>query len=371
MAAPAARHLERAVSPIDVILWVAVVILALAAGWLSLPRPPALDWERLFKLSMVTLLRGPIEGAGGSAEAWLAAGRALVYYNPAARDAVAKLTDPGACEVAVPALPGERALLEALRAAQTPAERVALAFGKEADAALYDDPAELGAGWDLAALLGQGATWDALAGMTAPLREALRRRNDRRRWVIVADPTREEPLDALRDALAEVLGPDRVVVLRESQTEALARALDAQVPELADRLVIVAVGEGAMLALRDLRQEAGQRDRVLAVVTLSAALGDAAWLAEQFTHVGMDTELNRRTPYFYLSFIEPGCEVLGEPGRPAAHSRVPSPPVPETGRASILAIDLGVLPGSVAATRQDILGRALLVVVSVYLALAG
>lgn len=354
-------------SPFDAALWAAVVVLALAAGWLTLPRPPLLDWERLFKLAIVTFARGEVERAGGAAEAWLSAGRGMAWYHPAGRDATMKLLDPAGYSVAVPALPGERALMEELAATSDPADRLRRMFSGGADALLYEDPAELGPAWDLAVMLGQGADWDALAALSDPWREAIRRRNDRRRWVIVADPEREDALEGLRAGLAAALGDEQVALVREADAEALARRIDALIPEIADRLVLVAVGRGAELALRVLRKEQGQRDRVLAVVTLSAAL-DQPWLEAEFTHLGFDTELNRQTPYFYLAFVDPSCEELGEAGRPARFARVPSPPVPASGRVAIEAIDLGLLPGPLAAARQDALAAALLVTVSVRLA---
>lgn len=354
----------------DVLLWLIAIALALGAGWLTIPRAPTLDWERLFKLALLTRLRGQIEATGEGAERWLSEGRKRVWYHPAGRDAAQKVMDPQRYTIPVPALAGERALMDQLRTHTTAAARLAAMYGSGADEPLYEDPAELGEAWSLSALLGQGADWDALAALSAPLIEALRRRNDRRRWVVVADEGAAPR--ALVGELEALLGPDRARFVGATDPEELARGLDACVPELADRLVIVAVGEAVPRTLEVLRAELGLRDRLVAFVALSAALGPSAdWMATQFTHEGMDTELNRRTAYLSLAFVAPDVDPPGEPGLPAVDARILAPPTPESGRVVIEAIDLGLLPGSLETYPPELLAAGLLVTVSGWLALAG
>ena len=105
-------------SGLDLGLWITSAGLALYAGWLTLPSAVALDWERLFKITLITQLRGEVQASGGDDAAWLAAGRQRVYFNPAARALAARLEDPASSPIVTPALPNERALVEEL--IQTP-----------------------------------------------------------------------------------------------------------------------------------------------------------------------------------------------------------------------------------------------------------
>ena len=331
---------------LDLALWIAVVVLALVAGWLTLPRAVALDWERLFKLALVTGLRGPIEADQGGVEAWLAAGRARVWYHPASRGLVAKLREPSLADVPVPALPGERALVERLAALEAPAERLRAVFEPGPDEVLYEDPEAMGEGWDLAAILGPGAGWEQVATWDESVGEVLRRRAEHHTWAVHGDP-------ALAAALAEVLG-DRV---REvGSTEELLPL----VPRMADRLVLV--GRGWQELLPELAGSEELRNQVSAVVLLDLE-ADPAWLGEHFDNVRFDTDLNRATPYFHLAFVD---EL--DVDRLEA-SLLPVPAVPDTLRVVLEPIDLGVLPGPAADYPPDLLARSLLIVVSARLAL--
>lgn len=349
--------------PLDAALWLIAIALALAAVWWTLPRPIALDWERLFKLTLVTLVRGEVERGGGDADAWLASGRARVWYHPAGRDAVARLTLPQPPLPQVPARPGEHALVDSLRACADPASRLAALVSGPQDEVLYEDPAAWGPGWDLAAALGQGADWEAVAGWAEPLRAALGRRNERVTWAVLGG----EP--ALAGAL--VAAGVRAEALDATTPEAVQQALHALTPEPSDRLVLVLVGAGGRLGLDALAADPALRDRVRAVVAAGADLcgGDRAGLERAFQHAELDTELARRVPYLELAFVDPGVEPLGEVGLPLERTVFPRPPPTATGRDTLEVLELGLLPGPRGALGPERLARALLVVVTVRLAL--
>lgn len=334
----------------DIALWVLAAALALYAGWLTLPRPVELDWERFFKLAMVTVIRGPLEEKEASAEEWMEAGRNQVWFHPAARQLEAKVADPAGYEPPFPARAGERALLEVL--AQLPAaERLQATFALGADEGLYDDPANLGEDWQLAPILGPDVDWDAVAGWSEKVTDGLVRRHEVARWVLMgADP--------LIEPLRQALGDEAVLVVAEDAVEVLDDALS----QLSDRAVFVAHGERVDHLVRLLHARPDLRDKALAIVALQARF-DPSWMEEHFDHVSMDTELSRATPYFHLWF---GEDLAGLPA-----SRWPSPEVPATGRISVAPIDLGLLPGGLDAADPVVLGRALLLTVTARVALSG
>ena len=334
----------------DIALWVLVAALALYAGWLTVPRPVELDWERFFKLAMVTVIRGPLEEEEASAEQWMETSRQLVWYHPAARQLDAKVADPAGYEPPFPALAGERALLEVL-AGLPLVERLHATFALGADDVLYDDPANLGEDWQLSPILGPDADWDSVASWSEKVIDGLRRRHEVARWVLMgADP--------LVQPLRLALGDEAVLVVGEDAAE----VLDEQLAQLSDRAVFVAHGERVDHLVRLLHARPDLRDKALAIVALQATF-DAAWMAENFDHVSMDTELSRATPYFHLWF---GEDLRGLPA-----SRWPDPEVPATGRVSVAPIDLGLLPGHLDATDPVVLGRALLLTVTARVALSG
>ncbi|MCB9792537.1 MAG: hypothetical protein H6741_07385 [Alphaproteobacteria bacterium] len=360
-------------SPVDLTLWALVVILGLGAAWLSRPRPPHMDWERLLKLGVLTQLRGEVEARDGDAEEWLRLGRLAVWYHPAARDLVVKLEDPAAHELPVPALPGERALLEALRAAPDLPQRVDRVFGDSAggDEALYDDPALLGPEWDLQALLGPGAGWEDVAQWSESLQKVLARRSEHLTWVLVSESPEREELQALAAGLGEAVGADSVRLLPLGEPAALIEALTELLPTLSDRVVLLGEGEGAAALARALAEAPGLRDRVRAVFAIGGRLGGetADFLAERFTHEGMDTEISRAVPWFHLGFLDPAASPPGVEGLPLKDTAWPAPPEPDSGRAAIEVIDLGVFPLGLPDARPRLLGRALALLTLVRLAL--
>ena len=70
---------------------IAVLALALGAAWLSIRKPSPLDWERLWKSVLATIIRGEVERAGGDQAVWWSRLRG-VPFHPVGRDAGAKLT---------------------------------------------------------------------------------------------------------------------------------------------------------------------------------------------------------------------------------------------------------------------------------------
>ena len=92
---------------------IAVLALALGAAWLSIRKPTPLDWERLWKSVLATIIRGEVERAGGDQAVWWSRLRG-VPFHPVGRDAGAKLNRADPADVGIPALEGERALVERL-----------------------------------------------------------------------------------------------------------------------------------------------------------------------------------------------------------------------------------------------------------------
>ncbi len=356
-------------SPVDALLWVAAAALAGAAVWLTLPRPVALDWELYFKLAMASALRGEVEAAGGSVEDWVSRCRARLWYHPGGRELGLKLRDPAGYSPPVPALPGERALLEAL-ARSAPERRAGWLLSEGfSDERLYGDPSELGEAYDLERVLGPGAGWEALAGGTAAFIEALRRRNAHNIWVVVGGGGLAA---GLAEALAELLGAAHSAHISGGDPEVLARALDGLLEAGADRLVLIVLGGAAGALLRCLHAEPRLRDRTRMVLGVGAALGpERSWLAEHFDHEQMDTEISRALPYAHLGFVLPGAAVFGEPGLPLVDTAFHAPPVPPSGRAAIEILALGPLIGPSADFPPSLLARSLAVTATARLVLNG
>ncbi len=351
---------------VDVALWIAAAALTGVSTWLTLPRPAALDWELFFKLALVTALRGDVEREGGDAERWVKLARSRIWYHPGGRDLERKVLEPAGYEPEIPARQGERGLLEALVRLPDPAARLALLLGEErGDEVLFDDPAALGGEYDLERALGPGASWNGLAARNPDLDGALRRRNAHNVWVVLGHP-------ALAGALAEILGEGSVAALEVGDAEALAIALDERLSAPSIRLVLVAAGAAGGPLLEALHANPGLRDRVRAVVGVGLDLsGREGWLAENFTHEQLDTEISRAVPFLHLGFVVPGVLPPGEPGAPLSASRFPSVPAPPTGRVAIESIDLGVLPGPAADYPPALLARGLAVVITARLAIGG
>lgn len=344
-------------NPIDLALWGSAGLLAAATLWWARPRPVELDWERFFKLSLLTQLRGQVEAEGGDAEEWVSRGRARVWFSPAAREPFNKLLAPDPRRLPVPALPGELALTERLAALPELPQRLERLFGAEQDAELYEEPESAGQAWLLPQYLGQGADWESLASWTAPMTEALQRKGGQV-WI---------QLGVLDLPLPELL--PRCASVTPSTPEDTAKAIDALGPDAADRFVLLAQGADAEPLLRTLHAFDGLRDRVLAVILLDPELAShQEWLHSSFNHQDFDTELARPTGWFQLRFLPLDAARAEIEGKALG---LPIPPGPETGRVSIDLVDLGLLPGTLDSTDPQWLARSLVVTVLAWLGSRG
>lgn len=344
--------------PVNAELLVELTALGLA-GWAALksvPRPPPRDWERLFKVTLSTVLRGRIEAQEGSADDWEAAVLGRILYNPAARDPGALLDGPDPAAIPTPAREGERALVERLAALPDPASRWRLLFWEDHRVldALFDDPAALGPAHDPARNLAPDLSWDALAAWTEGVHAALGRRLDAVVWVTLGD-------DPLAAAVAAASPASRVVALPPAAAgDADALRCVAERPE--ERLVLVARGEAAPTLLGVLADHGELVDRLAAMVSVGGPLQRAdhrAAVRAAFTHERLEPEVLRAVPYFSVQCVDPADPV---PQR-WPEQRFPVPAAPASGRLGIEVVDLGAIsePG----TDPDALARALLHVVAV------
>jgi len=349
------------VNPTDLLLWGVALVFFGVAFSCTLPRPPALDWELYFKVVLATLLRGEVESEGGKAEDWYAKGRKWIWFHPAARNLSQKIVSPADLVVPIPALEGELALVADLAGLEGPAARIRRIFGTEGpDDLLYDDPAWLGEAYAPSQLLGAGLDWDQVASFGEELVAALHRRSESVHWAFAG------AAPALEESMRAYLPPDKVHHMDGGSVEALGERLESVVPGRSDRLVVVVSGEEALKTTQAMHARPVLRDRVLGVVGVGAKLGGdgSAWLAQFFDHVSMDTEVARATCWFHLAFLATELAPPGDVACPLSGTAWPDPPVPQSGRASIETVDLGVLPGPAGEYPAALLGRALLVTVT-------
>ncbi|TNE88281.1 MAG: hypothetical protein EP330_15270 [Deltaproteobacteria bacterium] len=335
-----------------------------AAAWLAVPRPPALDGERLFKLSLATLFLGEVEAAGGDAEAWEAACGRWVPYHPAGREPEDKVQRPGTYKPPGEAQPGELALLEQLAKRTDVASRLAYLY-REAEAGLearMADPAELGADWDLSRWLGPELTWEKLAAWRAEdtrAGDALRRQLDVH-WLCTPGP--------LADALASAVGAAAV------DASAVLSWIEAHAPDRDQRVVLVGCGEDGLAQLELLRTEPGLRDRVLAVVAVGVPIwgredGEGTlspgarrdWMDANFRHEVLDTEANRLTPYCAMQWLDLDAGEVGAHGVSLGQARF-GPPRGHQDALRIESVDLGPV---VVGIDHGVLARALVATVAV------
>lgn len=344
-------------NPIDLALWGTAGVLTVATLWWARPRPVALDWERFFKLTLLTQLRGQVEARDGTADDWAEKGREKVWFSNLARSPFVKLINPNPQELSVPALPGELALTQALLELPDPHARLTCMYGAGQDAELYEDPESAGEAWRLPQYLGQGADWDSLALSGDAIAEAIRRRGQQV-WIQIG---------AIDLPLQELL--PRTSSLSASTPKDTANAIDALGPDGADRFVLLACGADASLILDTLKAFDGLRDRVLAVVLIDPELADRQdWLTEHFNHQDFDTELARPTGWFQLRFLETHPTAQQVADRALG---LPVPPDPESGRVSIELVELGLLPGSQKEAAGRWLSRGLVLTVLAWLGSRG
>jgi len=354
---------------VSVVTWVELAALGLAvwATVLSIPRPPRLKWERLFKVGLAILTAGEVERELGTADAaarkeWSRRVLGSIPWNPAGRYAQEKLAEARLEAVPVPALEGERALVEALARLPDPAARYARMYVQDdrAEEELLGDPADLGQDHDPARLLGPGAGWDEVAAWSTGLQEVLSRRLAA---VVMV-------LDGLSAPLAQELGAAvpglRCLVLPEgSQVEPAFDAIEERLEQDADRVILVAGGVGIQRSLRALAEGAGLRDRTLAVLSLGGQVRSPEmlhWLDEHFTHEALDTELRRTVPYLSIVDVDPARPL----DRDWAEQRFPVPAPTVSGRVPVEIVDLG--PLHLAGIHPRVLARGLLLLLALRLA---
>lgn len=319
---------------------IAVLVLVAGAAWLSLRKPSELDWERLWKTALATVHRGEIEANGGGQDAWWARLEA-VPFHPQGRHAAAKLNAPNPQAISIPALDGERALVERLAGLGTIEERWKRMFREESAAqdALMSDPSELGAAYDPSRVLAPGLGWERVAVWDADVQTAIARRAQDTVLAVIGRSS--EPFSAAV--------PHAAAVQSETASE---DELLALVPEAHQRLAVIAEGDAVAELLRTLHGSPALRDRVRMVVSIGATM-DAEWMAEHFGHLAFDTELNRQTPYAAITDVV-------DPAATIPDQRFPVPEVPPSGWAPIASMDLGVLP--VSQNDPKLIARALWVV---------
>ncbi len=363
--------------PLTLALAAVTLLVALAAAWAHLPRELSLDGERWFKVLLATGLRGAVDEAGGDAEAWAAAVIRFAPYHPAGREPERKVTAPSVVGLPGAALPGERALVEALARIDGLPARWARMYDEDerALAVRLDDPAELGPAYDPARVLGPGASWDAVAAWEDGLKVALDRRLPAR-WVLVDGAPSGMP--DLLGALYAELG-DRVAARitwdagasREEAAATVRAALAAAAPDPGDRVVLAAAGEGVLLAIAGLREAPDARDRLLGVVALGGTWGgwpgrDGPWgeaavadaVGAWFRHDQLDAELAHARPWFSAQWLDRSASPPGAGGLPLTHQRPPVPADEGGLESSIARVDLGVLPAD-ADLPAPIVARAL------------
>lgn len=363
--------------------WVELVALGLAvvAAWLTIPRPPKLHWERLWKVGLSVLTAGEILETHGepdeaSRQRWQAEVLGAIPWNPAVRDADARLEHPRLEEIPVPALEGERALVEELARLPDAPARFQRMFVDDPRVVeeLLGDPTALGPDHDPALLLGPGAGWSEVSRWSPELQGVLARRLADLVFVLDGtDPGLAPALTASLEGLrvvempsAQVAAPDEAVRLFFEQVEG---ALSAD----SDRIVLLGGGLGMRRVLAALAEGDGLRDRCAAVVSLAGRIqgegpedqDQQRWLEAHFTQEAMDTELRRSIPFFSVIDVDP----LDPLGRAWAPQRFPTPAPNPQGRAPVQLVDLG--PLALSRVSQKVLARGLLLLVALYRASRG
>jgi hypothetical protein len=326
------------------------VLVALAAVWASVPRPPTLDGERWFK----AVLRAVLSGAQPADVA-----AAMAPYHPLARVVERKLAHPTIEALPGPALDGEAALLERLAALPDVAARwshlTALPDATCTPEALFDhDPAR----W-----LGPELGWRALeAGRAASVAEAAEGRR-KIRWAWIDGEAPGPSVAAALSAFATEVAPLDLTMSPsdaglQDATYVVADAFNAMLAEDVDaRLVIAGVGTGIVSVLRALLADPQLRDRVVAVLSIGGTIGgweghagllDPAvcedWLERNFRHEALDAEVVREIPYLAVQWLSPGASPPGADGLYVQRSRFPEPKYQGNEPLMVRVVDLGVLP---------------------------
>lgn len=335
----------------------ACVGLATWAMWRTIPRPPSLDWERLFKVTLSVLAWGDAEREhSAAAEAhWLEALKQRVPYHPAARDLEHLLTRPDPARIQAPALPHERALVEALVGLDSIEARWDRVFCSDVALDALGDPRDLGAAYDPTPVLGPSADWVAVGAAHPAVDAGLARRFEHIVHVRIgapAVPLAGEAVAGLRDAQVDV-----------PTIEALSVVLSAR----SDRLVLWTSGEQLVPTLEVLLEQPALIDVVVAILVVGgpAVCSDSAreFFTTRWRHEAFAPELQRTTPVFSVRDLSAATVADHDWSRGVVP---PPPPEPGGGRDTLQCIDLGPLP--VARTPPVHLCRALLITLAFRLA---
>jgi len=313
--------------PLSLALTVAAAIVAAGIAWVQWPRPPALDGERWFKVTLATLLRGRVESEGGDADRWEQTVQRLV-------------------------------------------PNVSL-----------DDPDELGPAYDPQTYLGPGFGWDAVARhasadvLTADLTRVLPAR-----WILVEGRADRRTGPTVLPSLLGALPDALVVPFGDGAPETLDRSATSAAPGAGDRLVLAGEEAGVARIMRVLHANAELRDKVLAVVSIGGVIGgrddedgpygraaSADWLAASFVQRELETDVVRLTPWLAVQWCDPDVQPPGLRGLPLAAQRFPIPDAEGATAHTLEVVDLGALPTD-ATLDPALVARALVAVTTLWVA---
>ncbi len=333
---------------------------ALVAAWYAMPRYPPLDGERWFKALLYRSLRAAGHEVGSVELAW----------SPLGRWAERKLVHPGVESIPGAALPGEAALVAALAELVGPSERFDRLYGDSVDGLVSGDEV---AALDPARWLGPGRGWGCVdAGGIDQLVARAERRMDAR-WLVLTtrDAEPSELTAALRawgqhvDVTDWLSGPEDPTAAGEPEAtedalgKQLFEALTFERPQ--ERLLVAAVGPAIVPLLRCLVARADLRDRVLAVLSVGGPMlgvpGGEGWLdpatcddwmARNLRHGALDVEVVREIGYLGMQWLERGTDPPSGYGVPVQRARFPDPTYDGAEPATLVTVDLGVLPAPLA-----------------------
>jgi hypothetical protein len=313
--------------PLSLALTVAAALVAAGIAWVQWPRPPALDGERWFKVTLATLLRGRVEAEGGDADQW-------------ERTVVRLVSD-----------------------------------------AFLDDPDELGPVYDPQTYFGPGFGWDAVArdANADALRAALGRVLPAR-WILVEGRSDRSTGPTVLPSLLAVLPDALVVPFGDGAPEALDAIATAAAPDTGDRLVLAGEEAGVARIMRVLHANAELRDKVAAVLSIGGVIGgrydedgpygraaSAEWLSASFVQRELETDVVRLTPWLAVQWRDPDVQPPGLRGLPVEAQRFPTPD-PEGATAQTMeVVDLGPLPVD-PALDPALVARALVTVTTLWVA---
>lgn len=335
----------------------AAAILAGWAAWLSTPRAPMLDGERLLKVALSVGIWAEEEEADPSASPAEVEGRwrtrlaESVPFHPAGRGWRAKVARADPNEVGVPAVAGERALVEALAELPTAEARWDRMFGDQAHATdpavaeALGDPRTLGEAYDPRRLFGPDGGWEGVAEWSEAVQAGLQRRLAH---VVVLEVGLAPELSIARHVGG--VRSHRVDHPGELTAEACVERLEAP----SDRLLVVVAGPALLPWLRLLADAPLLVDRVVGVVACGGSVvaddKERQELSALLRSESLLPELQRQTPVAVVDDVDPTHPLAG-----GSHDFVPD--LGEPARVGVRWIDLGPLP--VARLDPLPLGRAL------------